>query len=555
MSQAPCSGFVKAPPLVQTYGMDHTGRMKRRLPVGIQDFVSIREDGFLYVDKTARIHELATGSGRVFFLSRPRRFGKSLLCSTLGALFEGRRDLFGAIAGQPPLAVDSLEWEWKKHPVVHIDLNAGDYTAGISILNSQLNITLELHEKKYGLPQGVIDDPAGRFRRLIANLAGLTGEKAAVIIDEYDKPLLTTIDKPDLHAQIRSALRGFYGVLKAADADLRLVFLTGVTKFSQVSVFSDLNNLADISLNPDFYDLCGITQEELEAAFQPEINEAALEKNIDKNEYLARVKRFYNGYRFSKKADTVYNPFGLLNHFFNHGDFDSYWFATGTPTFLIKLIEQQNIDILGLEKCAFTLAALQKFSVDNMDALAVLYQSGYLTIAGYDAEFNEYTLDYPNEEVRSAFANALLEQYIRVSAMDLNALSVTLPRALVKGDINAAMNSLPPFFAAIPYDIQLKDEKYYQTVVHLLFRMLGLYCRSGARIAAGRIDTLVETKNYVYCFEFKLNGTAEDALAQIDGKDYLLPWQGSGKGLVKVGVSFDYEKRNIGEWKAAGAVS
>jgi hypothetical protein len=340
-------------------------------------------------------------------------------------------------------------------------------------------------------------------------------------------------------------------VLKSADAGLRLVLLTGVTKFSQVSVFSDLNNLTDISLNPDFYDLCGITQEELEAAFQPEIDDMVQEKGIDKNEYLARLKHFYNGYRFSKKPDTVYNPFGLLNHFFNHGDFEPYWFSTGTPTFLIKLIERQNINILGLEKCAFTLTALQKFNVDNMDALAVLYQSGYLTIAGYDAEFNEYTLDYPNEEVRSAFANALLEQYIHVSAMDLNALSVTLPRALVKGDINAAMNGLPPFFAAIPYDIQLKDEKYYQTIVHLVFRMLGLYCRSEVRTAAGRIDTVVETKNHVYCFEFKLNGTAEEALKQIDSKDYLLPWRGSGKTLVKVGVSFDCEKRNIGEWKAA----
>ncbi|MDR2053335.1 MAG: PD-(D/E)XK nuclease domain-containing protein [Treponema sp.] len=242
-----------------------------------------------------------------------------------------------------------------------------------------------------------------------------------------------------------------------------------------------------------------------------------------------------------------------MNHFFNHGDFETYWFSTGTPTFLIKLIERQKIDILGLEKSAFTLAALQKFNVDNMDALAVLYRSGYLTIAGYDEELNEYLLDYPNEEVRSAFADALLEHYIHVSAMDLNALAVTLPRAFVKGDIEAAMNGLPPFFAAIPYDIQLKDEKYYQTIIHLIFRMLGLYCRSEVRTAAGRIDTLVETKNHVYCFEFKPKGTAAEALAQIDSKDYLLPWQGSGKGLVKVGVSFDWEKRNIGEWKAVKA--
>jgi hypothetical protein len=527
--------------------------MGQKLPIGIQDFVKIREEGFLYVDKTARIHELITGSGGVFFLSRPRRFGKSLLCSTLGALFEGRRELFGAIKGQTPLAIDKLEWEWKKHPVIHIDLNPGNYALGVSVLDSQLNITLELHEKKYGLVRGVDDDAAGRFRQLISNVVEKTGEKAAIIIDEYDKPLLTTIDMPEAHTELRNALKGFYAALKSYDQYLKFVLLTGATKFSQVSVFSDFNNLTDISLNPDYYDLCGITQSELEADFLPEIDNVAKEKNINKDEYLATLRRFYNGYRFSKKEETVYNPFGLLNHFFNHGDFNAYWFSTGTPTFLIKLIEQQKIDIPGLEKRAFTLASLQKFNVDTMDAVAVLYQSGYLTIVDYDDELNEYTLDYPNEEVRSAFAEALLEHYIQAPGTDLNALTVTLPRALIKGDIEGAMNSLPLFLASIPYDIQLKDEKYYQTVIHLLFRMLGLYCRSEVRIAAGRIDTLVETKNYIYCFEFKLNGTAEEALAQIDSKDYLLPWEGSGKELVKVGVSFDYEKRNIGEWKTVKA--
>jgi hypothetical protein len=519
--------------------------VNRRLPLGVQDFVNIREEGLVYVDKTAQVHRLLTGSGKVLFLSRPRRFGKSLLCSTLGALFEGRRDLFSG------LAIDGLGWEWKQHPVIHIDLNPGDYTLGPPILDNQLNVTFELYEKKYGLERGMEYDNAGRFRQFITNVTEKTGEKVVVIIDEYDKPLLTTIDAPETHTKIRSALKGFYAVLKSCDHYLKFVLLTGVTKFSQVSVFSDLNNLTDISLNPDFYDICGITQQELEAGFQPEIDEVVRKKSLDKNAYLVKLKQFYNGYRFSENKDTVYNPFGLLNHFFNHGKFEAYWFSTGTPAFLIKLIEQQKIDILKLEKSSFTLGALQKFNVDNMDALAVLYQSGYLTIVDYDEEFGEYTLDYPNEEVRSAFANALLEHYVHVSAVEVDTLALTLPRALVRGDINAAMDLLPPFFAAIPYDIQLKDERYYQTIVHLVFRMLGLHCRSEVRIAAGRIDTLVETKDQVYCFEFKLDGSAEEALAQIDGKEYLLPWRGSGKTLVKVGVSFDYKKRNIGEWKAS----
>jgi hypothetical protein len=525
--------------------------MEQKLPLGIQDFAKLREEGFLYVDKTARIYDLLRNAAGPVFLSRPRRFGKSLLCSTLGAIFEGRRELFDASAGQAPLAIDALPWEWKTHPVIHIDLNPGNYALGVSVLNSQVNITFELHEKKYGLERGVVDDIAGRFRQLISNAVEKTEEKAVVIIDEYDKPLLTTIDAPETHAELRNALKGFYAVLKSYDRYLQFVLLTGVTKFSQVSVFSDLNNLTDISLNPAYYDLCGITQEELETDFAPEIDGVTQENNIAKDEYLARLRRYYNGYRFSKANGTVYNPFGLLNHFFNHGDFQTYWFSTGTPTFLITLIERQKIDILTLERKAFTLASLQKFNVDNMDALAVLYQSGYLTIVDYDEEFNEYTLDYPNEEVRSAFAGALLEQYLSVPGQEVTALAIKLPKALSKGNIEGAMQLLPPFLASIPYDIQLKDEKYYQTIVHLIFRMLGLYCRSEARIAAGRIDTLVETKGRIYCFEFKLNGTAEEALAQIDNKEYLLPWEGSGKELVKVGVSFDYGKRNIGEWKTA----
>jgi hypothetical protein len=303
-------------------------------------------------------------------------------------------------------------------------------------------------------------------------------------------------------------------------------------------------------LSPDYYDICGITQRELEAQFQPEIDEIVQNKGIVRSEYLTKLKYFYNGYRFSKKPDTVYNPFGLLYHFNNHGEFEAYWFSTGTPTFLIKLIEAQKVDILSLENMSMTFVGLQKFNVDNMDSIAVLYQSGYLTIADYNDEFGEYILDYPNEEVRSAFANSLLEHYIHASAQNVNSISVRLPKALSKGDIDGAMNELISFLAAIPYDLAIKQEKYYQTVIHLLFRMLGMYCRSEVRIAAGRIDTLVEAGNYLYCFEFKLDGVAEKALRQIDDKEYLLPWKNEGKKLIKVGVSFDFEKRNIGEWKA-----
>ncbi|GHT86475.1 ATPase AAA [Spirochaetia bacterium] len=521
--------------------------MSRKLPIGLQDFAKIREEGFLYVDKTARIHELLTGSGGVFFLSRPRRFGKSLLCSTLGAIFEGRRDLFTG------LAIDSLEWGWKKHPVINIDLNPVNYELGVESLYTRINTALGVCAEKYGVPfKG--DDITDRFVLLLLSLSKTYGEKVAVIIDEYDKPLLSTIDNPDLHKKIRSALKGFYGVLKSYDGCLKFVFLTGVTKFAQVSIFSDLNNLKDISMDPRYNDLCGITQEELERDFAEEIRQVTLNKKLDRQAYLDELKYFYNGYRFSENPLTVYNPFGLLNHFDQNGSFESYWYNTATPTFLVKLIEGQKIDILNLEQESLVKADFKRFDAENMEAVPVLYQSGYLTIVDYDEEFDEFFLDYPNEEVRASFSKSLMEHYIHAPETNLRALSRTLPRALMQGDADGAVTAIKSFLAYVPYDIQIEDEKYYQTVFHLIFRMLGLSCRSEVRLAAGRIDGLVETKKCVYCFEFKLNKSADEALAQIDSKDYLLPWQGAdlqsgGKKLFKVGVNFLYKDRNINEWK------
>jgi hypothetical protein len=291
----------------------------------------------------------------------------------------------------------------------------------------------------------------------------------------------------------------------------------------------------------------------LERDFSGEIAAVLEHKQLERQTYLAEVKRFYNGYRFSREPETVYNPFGILNHFYEQGEFNAYWFATGTPTVLITLLEKQKIDILNLEKERVDGFDFQRFDVENMDAVPVLYQSGYLTISDYDEGLKEYTLDYPNEEVRGSFAKALLDYYIKKHDTGLKTQTLAVPRALLRGDVDAALEALKPFFAAIPYGIQLKDEKYYQTVVYLVFRMLGLFCQSEVQTADGRIDCVLETKKHVYCFEFKLEGSAEEALAQIDRKEYLLPWSGNGKELIKVGVSFDHGKRNIGEWKAARA--
>jgi hypothetical protein len=516
--------------------------MKRKLPIGIQSFAKLREGGFVYVDKSRKIYDLVDNAAGPVFLSRPRRFGKSLLCSTLEALFEGRRDLFKG------LAIDSLDWEWKQYPIIHLDLNAADYTTGLETLE----MTLKNQIMTIALNEGVAlrgEIASIQFTNLINDLHSKYKERVAVIIDEYDKPLLSTIDNRELHEQMRNALRGFYGVFKSSDKHLNFVFLTGVTKFSQVSIFSDLNNLTDISLNPKYNDICGITQQELEQCFDEEITTIAEKKNTKRKNYIADLKRFYNGYRFSSDTLTVYNPFGLLQHFGNEGIFDSYWFATGTPTFLLKLIEAQHIDILNLEKETVTLDDFHKFDAENMGAVPVLYQSGYLTIKEYNQTNDEFILDYPNDEVRSAFARSLLEYYTKLPDSNTRATVNRIPSALRNGDIDTAMNALKSFLAAVPYDIQIKQEKYYQTIVHLVFRMLGFDCRSEVQIADGRIDTLVETKNNVFCFEFKLNESAESALQQIDTNEYLLPWTGSGKKLFKVGVSFDYEKRNIVEWK------
>jgi hypothetical protein len=522
--------------------------MKRKLPIGIQDFVSIREDGFCYVDKTARIHQLITGSDRAFFLSRPRRFGKSLLCSTLGALFQGRRELFGEIAGQSALAINSLEWEWKKHPVIKLDLNPGNYSEGTSVLISGLNNALSNIARLYGLElRGQL--VSVQFANLIRDLQEKFTEKVVVIIDEYDKPLLATIDDPSLHVKMRDELKGFYGVLKSYDEYLQFVLLTGVTKFSHVSVFSDLNHLVDLTLDPRYADICGITQAELEHTFELEITEIVENAGKSREVYLTELRRFYNGYRFSTKMLTVYNPFGLLNHFDQSGKFLPYWYGTGTPTFLVNLVIKQKVNILNLQDMRVRYEDFSKYDIATMKAEPLLYQSGYLTIVDYDEERNRFTLDYPNEEVRTCFAQSLLKQYVPASEEQERSLSVRLPDALYDGDVAGAIETLRVFFASIPYDIIKERENYYETAVHLIFTMMGFNCRSEVRIANGRIDTLVETKNFVYCFEFKLDGSADEALAQINTKEYLLPWKGSGKKLFKVGVVFDRSKRTIGDWK------
>jgi hypothetical protein len=373
----------------------------RKLPIGIQDFASLREDGYLYVDKTDQVWRLVQ-EGRVYFLARPRRFGKSLLLSTLAAYLEGRRELFAG------LAIEQLETAWKRHPVLRLDLNAQKYTS-VEELSNILGDHLARWEQAYGTGGG--PDLALRFRSVIERAHVATGQRVAVLVDEYDKPLLQSLDNPTLHAQYKLLLKAFYGVLKSADEHLKFALLTGVTKFGQVSVFSDLNQLIDLSLHPDYATLCGITELELQRDFGPELEALAKANGYDAETCLKEVRRWYNGYRFHPQALGVYNPFSTLN-LFSRREFDAFWFATGTPTFLVELLKKSDYDLCNLDGVTLPAEDFANYQAEADRPLPVIYQSGYLTIKNYDRELRMYTLVFPNAEVRYGFLRFLLPDYL-----------------------------------------------------------------------------------------------------------------------------------------------
>jgi hypothetical protein len=420
-------------------------------------------------------------------------------------------------------------------------------------LLSRINLALTKCAERYGVTAPE-DTASSRFENLIIDLNRKFNQKVVVIVDECDKPLLGTLDAPDIHKELRDELKGFFGVLKSADAYLKFSFITGVTKFSKVSIFSDLNQLDDVSLKSDYADICGITQEELEQSFSEWIAKFAELKGIDETEYKDRLREIYNGYRFSESDLTVYNPFGLIKHFMDDGKFIPYWFESGSPAFLYQLMKKQNYDIVDLENTEMPLSAFTNFDIEGMQLVPLLYQSGYLTIKDYDSDKNMIKLGFPNEEVWSAFSQQLIV-FMYPGARD--SFYGKFPGYLIDGQPEDAMELLYQFLSGIPYDVHEDTERYYHGMIDLIFRMFGMNTRSEVRIAAGRIDTLVETKRNVYCFEFKLNKTdgekytAKDALEQIDSKEYLTPWKGSGKKLYKIGVIFDSEKRNISEWEIA----
>ena len=526
-----------------------------KYPIGIQTFEKIREDGFVYVDKTDMIYQLAH-EGTIYFLSRPRRFGKSLLLSTIEAFFRGKKELFKG------LKIDSLETEWKEYPVIRIDFNSVDFTK-IDALPVTLNGILALLEQKYNVPASSPELGVGfRFNNILQSIHEQTGMPVVVLVDEYDKPLLDVMDTPyevdyqgekiSLEEYNRNTLKAFYSTFKAADQHLKFVFLTGVTKFSQVSVFSGFNQPEDISMSPQFDTLCGITEDEMEQYFHEPISKMAALYHYSYDEMRAKLRAKYDGYHFSKFLNGVYNPFSLLNAF-KKLDIMDYWFQTGTPTYLVRLLDHFNETMDELTGKYYSVDEFINYKADKERPLPMIYQSGYLTIKGYDREDDTFLLDYPNDEVKRGFVSLLANNYLKTKD-SVDSWMIAAMRMLRQGKLDDFREQLTAFFASIPYSMRRKDteperERYFHYTFYLILRLVSTYMvYTEKQLSHGRADCIIETDKYVYIFEFKLDGTAQEALQQINDKGYATPYAADERQIYKVGCSFSSETGTVEEW-------
>ena len=529
----------------------------RKLPIGIQSFKVLRNDRYLYVDKTKYLFQLVTGS-RVYFLSRPRRFGKSLFLSTLKAYFRGQKELFTDLyieKAEEEQAAQENRSAWQEYPVFYLDFNIGNYNC-METLTENLNIFLSQLEELYG-SSDIEESPAKRFAGLLERAYQQTGKQVVILVDEYDKPLLQTMGvNEELNEKYRNTLKAFYSVIKTCDQYIRFAFLTGVTKFSKISIFSDLNNLNDISLLPKYAGICGISQSELESTFAPEIEALAQANELTYDETLKQLKQNYDGYCFAQGAENMYNPFSLLR-VFDGQIFQSYWFATGTPTFLVKFLKEAHYFIPDLDgNVVLNEDGLQTYRAVAQDPFPILFQSGYLTIKKYDAKYRLYSLGYPNDEVRYGFLNNLLPAYTNIREQDTGVSIVQFTKDIEAGEVDSFMKRMQAIISGIPYDnfgeenLKLREHNY-QTAVYLIFALMGQFVQTEVHCSAGRADCVVITADTVYIFEFKLNGngTAEDAIAQIHKQNYAGQYHARGKKIIAIGAGFDEKKRTIKEWK------
>ena len=525
-----------------------------KYPIGMQSFDQIREEGFVYVDKTALVYDLVT-QGKIYFLCRPRRFGKSLLLSTLENYFLGRKELFRG------LAIDSLEKEWAEYPVFHLDFNGKNFTSPLELKNT-IETFVSKSEEKYG------KDPLAvtygdRISYVFEKAYIMTGRRVVVLVDEYDKPLLdvmnTGIPSPVVEGEVktledynRNILKGFYSVFKLADKHLKFVMLTGVTKFSQVSVFSGFNQPDDISYDGRYDALCGITKDELLSVFKESIKELGEANGMTEEETVAKLKRKYDGYHFSKDMNDVFNPFSILKCF-KTKTFDNYWFSTGTPTYLVRLLSDNHENVNELAGKYYPPAEFVDYKATKQRPLPMLYQSGYLTIKGYNARRNTYLLEYPNEEVRTGMTSALAADYFGDESRPSTWLD-DVSDSLEAGDLEKFKLQLTAFLSNISYRFQRKDdamecERHFQYTFYLIMLLLGKYnTYIEKETSQGRIDCILECPDYVFIFEFKLNSTAEVALRQIDEKDYASPYAADNRKIYKVGISFSSETGTVNDF-------
>lgn len=513
-------------------------------------FRNIREGGFVYVDKTAHLHRLVSHGTGAFFLSRPRRFGKSLTLSTLEEILKGNRALFEG------LAIASLPYDWKPHPVIRLDLNTAQADT-IADLKQALSFIVAGQANRHGV-QLMEAPPSLQFQSLLEVVAAKSGCQVVVLIDEYDKPILSNAENPELLPGILRILKGFYSVVKAQDANIRFTFITGVSKFSKVSIFSDLNNLTDLTMDPRFADLCGFTQEELESNFAEHIAELARREELSRPDALTKIRSWYNGYRSSTADVSVYNPVSV-GKLFSTFEFANYWFETGTPTMLVNRMRNERFDMEAITSEYISSESFSVYEAEKITALPLCFQTGYLTIK--DARKDElgysFRLGYPNREVEASMIRVLLADRTSRPYADTDAALHSMVRAFGAGDLDRVFANLRSLFASIPYQLHLNDERFYHSLFLMAFRLVGIVVQAEVQTASGRVDAVVKNADTIYVIEFKLNGSADEALAQIRERRYHEPYLADGRRVMLIGVEFRYASgnRGLGEWKTELAAS
>ncbi len=518
--------------------------MRKQLSTSIYTFRDVIGGNCMYVDKTKEYYELISKQKGQFFLSRPRRFGKSMTLSALESIFLGEKELFKG------LYIYDKPFDWKKYPIIRLSLN--ELTSKTAEeLEKKLCYAIEDVAESYGI-EVLRDGASEKFRHLITKLY----EKIApvvILIDEYDKPILDNILEKEEVQKIRALMKGFYGIIKGCERYIRFTFITGVSKFTQVSIFSDLNNLTDITMSPDFATICGFTQEECEHYFAEWIDENYQKLEMTKEDYLAKLKETYNGIRFTKKEVLVYNPVSFTRAM-DECDFRHYWFETGTPTFLLKLLQENDYEIVNFENLQLRDTMFSSYDIDKLRIEPLLFQTGYATIKDYDKESGIYTLSYPNKEVRQSFVERLVDYFTPIAKEETPSLIEQLRNALLSNDLDEVFEILKIFYAKIDNTIKLKQEKYYQTVFYIIFTLLGYRIKAEVNTNKGRMDAVIKTDSNIYIFEFKLDKPASKALEQIKKREYFQRFMDDGRNLTLIGVSFTSKTGEIKSWKVERAI-